>query len=344
MINRIFNTQSATTPVFDLGAEAERFYAENPDASATVVFVDAMTKNVVHPDPVKAQQLNEYIRDDSYCRAHIRDSIDFCHDHKTSEVRRSPFRTFVILYTGEDQIRLLGRKTDINIENFFNLDHELAHVRIPEATGIGYSSTSQIVTESVADINGLLRHFQRFGTETGIAERLMLTRIVKSMFYADKEPAGHFTAPAIEYLLSMKDKSPLKNLSQQETDRLSARIGVEHTPNAVEARILDEKVFKPIISTARHKTAHETAVLLADMTLETRNPTHFKWLSLAMHAFLDEKFSIKGMHLPQLLAESGRDPKELRHLIVMKKIEMQQQGMLSGITATTSLKLPRRNL
>lgn len=113
----------------------------------------------------------------------------------------------------------------------FILDHELGHCAIRNGFGRDQSPYSALLAETVADAYALIRHYQRFGTDSPYANKYVDPSARAENFILGGD-AEHFTSFTLAEIIKRKDEIDFNSLSPQETADLARRFALEFMPPA----------------------------------------------------------------------------------------------------------------
>jgi len=275
--NRTFNFEKAV-------AEA---YRQHPEVADTVFFIDADKGKLVHPDPAIRARLVSAVNANDSMRSDLNLEIEKHKMQKASSVMQLRHGKqevyFVFLYLQKDMQSALGEKHNLDENMQLVFDHEFAHALIPQAHG------AKLLSESTADAYAALRHFQRNGTGTGTIEKLMKRRAALGFMIHDDE---HFTPPALEKVLSVKNDFNFSALTPQQTVALAATLAKAGTMKKDNIRRL-ARHFSKFTKPMRNPRDDKPLRLLAETVLAARSPDLKKWGVIALRAFLDKDIALK---------------------------------------------------
>jgi hypothetical protein len=204
---------------------------------------------------------------------------------------------FMALYLKKDMQNIFSKDHPLSETRFSIFDHELAHAVIPEARA------HKVKAESVADSYMALRHFQRYGAQSPTINTLMRRRAVMAFFNQD---ADHFTPPALEKILEVKDTVDPSSLTPAQTAKLAARIGARHTINEKEKKYLSRQ-FNKLRGALIDTTSDQPLRDFAEMVFRARTPLMKKWGQVALSAFVDGD-----IHLQKTISEDKMQTITLR--------------------------------
>ena len=116
-------------------------------------------------------------------------------------------------------------------------DHESAHVLFAHDRGAQkFGGRGIHFEESVCDAYALIRHYQRFGADTGFARAMVLNRARLIPDMRTPYARAHMTIACLEAVRAM-DRQELVNLSPQQSFDLAVRTARDH---ALSKDLLDE--------------------------------------------------------------------------------------------------------
>lgn len=323
-------TKRATTPPanvspFCLTAEVARLYQYFPKELEFVSFIDVVTQEVFAPSAGTRRHITKLLQEpvrpivtleDILRIETLSEKVAFHAQNKSNAAVRASGTHAILLYLKDDQQRYLGTTSPLIFEQAFNLDHETAHVI--SRYGDSYNR-SFIVRESFADCYAALRHWQRFGTETGAIENLSLERLKHAMFKNDIE---HFTSPALEQLIRMRNDFDLDKLSPAETVRIAIE-AAKYAPHSVYIQHIEDVLFKPLKEIDRHGPDFipRIAQKLSEIVLTTKTPDIFNWGSIVLSRLLNRA------------AFDSAEWQKTREELKRKRAEYEQAPALYGLPA-----------
>lgn len=277
-------TAAAAAPAFDITKEVKQVWRDFPEAKDSVYFIDLGTHKLVYPgDEKTALRLREKFSDDEELLALTR---QYKEDEKTSVfIPQRAGGGFVLVYT--DKIEGNHWNTVFPSDQLltFTFDHELAHAVIPFGTG------ALDVSESVADAFATIRHFQRYGTDTGAIEKVRDLRarifVLGDAGEKDNYRRSHFTAPVVDAILQRKDEIDWNALDMKQTADLARRFALEYAPNAVMWEALNH-TFADARAYMRGGREDQPRGMreLAKVLLETGAGAVLKWGTAAYRSYM----------------------------------------------------------
>lgn len=286
-------------PGFSLKREVAGFYALFPEFREEVFFIDLARNQIVHPDKKASGALkaamrknpklaNEVQRDAA--RAAARQS-SFC---KEVMLEGKSVR-FLALYLAPDMMNLLDKDIHtLSMSRYCVFDHELAHAIVEGAR------SHALLAECVADAFMTIRHIQRFGKESPLPDIICKRRAAYAFFNQDDV---HFTSPAIEQVIALKNKINYKNLTPAETMRLSEVIGALSLPSRGEMAVL-KKQFGRQKNALRRVTTDKPLRDFAQAVLSSRSSLMRQWGRVALAGFLDGDIHLRRR-------EKGKEPRAI---------------------------------
>lgn len=292
------NNIKAGNGSFDLKIEAEKLYADFPQMLEFYRFIDVTTQQVVAPtdaskkstekllkEPVRPlETLDDFVRSDE----RLSEKVAMHQKYKMNAVVHASGIKAVLLYMQDDQTRYLGKDMPQIYEQTFNFDHESAHAINRYGSSFGNSST--VVRESFADCYASLRHWQRFGLDTGAVENLIIERLKYAMFklgHNKNHDLEHFTSPALEYLLTLRDKIDIDVLTPEETVHIAIE-AAKYAPHQAYIEHLKKELFDPAAGVDRQTKDFMLNVTrtIADVVFTTKMPDIFNWSSKILSRLL----------------------------------------------------------
>ncbi len=284
-----------TEPRFDFDAAVAEVYQTFGETMNNVVFVNAKTWKVVHPDETVRRSIVDAVNNNAGLRETINPAIAYCQMKKSSlnapvEVNGALFH-FVCLYLADDRETPLNTHDGLAVtapvpayDQYFLFDHELAHALIPAAHHAGTPAQC----ESIADTYAAIRHFQRFGTQTDTVETLTSLRAAFSFMLDD---CLHFTSPALEALAA--DKKTFIKLDPWGTLFMANTLGKANHAAAKDMKALayHARKFRRGMKNVKDDRPLRK---LAELAFTARSTAVGKWASTALQAFADEKVNLLG--------------------------------------------------
>jgi hypothetical protein len=277
-------------PAFNYTAAVQEAWAMFPGIKDRLIFLDVYSQKLIYPgDPITAKDIIDYMNKSEDLKSHVAG----CIEKKSHEYTELENNRFILIYTGEDQKKILGLESSLAKSLYFSFDHELAHAMIENAKDYEAEKHTPQLVESIADAFAAIRHFQRFGDDAKSIEKLLLMRAYRLFAGTPEEELRHFTSPVIEQILKQKDSSDYKNLSPEETMALARRMAINHCMNEKRSRILEWQTSEISLSLAplmQNDTYYAWARALAEKILTTDQPDLFKWGSKIIQGHLEQKF------------------------------------------------------
>ncbi|MDP2206760.1 MAG: hypothetical protein Q8K65_10700 [Alphaproteobacteria bacterium] len=287
-------TAAAQPERFDFKNAVSEAYAQNPRLEHSVYFVDIAQNQVAHPNPETLQEILQFISSSDTGKKFIRPQIQECQRNKTSYCHFGGESSFVYIYTGEDRLRFFSPRVSGAQEMTFIFDHEFAHAHI--AAG---GSDNRFLAENTADVYALIRHIQRFGNGTALADEIIAARAQDTVFRANG--ILNFSCAALEHVLANPDKIDYAQLTPERTSALAETIAQEYTPDAPLLKRL-HGAFAPL-----HEKASMDA--LAKISLETKDAAVLKWSATVLKALL-----AGAVRPPQNMPETNPDKAWNKHM------------------------------
>lgn len=221
-LREIFNSFAAES--------AERF----PALSGKLLILD-MNEHKIHGlnhlDPKKTKLSREQ-------------ALDYLTSHPiTQEMDFNKSASSCTIYDDKKNINVIFINDDINPKEresvsrereehlLFVLDHELGHCAIKNGFGRDNSPYSALLAETVADAYALIRHYQRFGTDSGHANKYVDPGARAENFILGGD-AEHFTSFVLAEIIKHKNEIDFNSLTVDETSDLARRFALEYMPPA----------------------------------------------------------------------------------------------------------------
>lgn len=272
-----FNFYKAVREAYDLFPQMQR----------TIFFVDVNTANIIHPDAAIRAEIVTAINNHPEFRKDLAEDCANLRNDRLSACK--PLENgngaifFVLLYLEKDMRTTFDGKKRLRQNQHFAFDHEFAHALIEAARG------SSVKCESIADSYAALRHFQRYGTNTGLVEAQMQRRAALAFVNND---ADHFTAPALESVLEVKNDFDFSQLTPEQTAAMANYIGCQSPPRGNDKKALTRSFNKleGLLDDVKDDTPLKK---LANYALTVRAPAVAKWSKVALSAFLDRKIKLR---------------------------------------------------
>lgn len=259
--------------------EVNRALNDYPHLQGTFALVNTVDKEVIGDiDPKKTG-----FRSEKHLHRHLMEAAHASHQHGPLSQKDTRSNLNIIAYSPVP-FRLFTREKDpMEVEVLAIFDHELGHIVVNGA----FESLDPCYRECAADAFAVLRHMQRYGTNTDLIAIGGWRRAYDFVMSGD---AGHFTTLAIEEINHLKDKIDFKAMTPQQMVHLATRIALEHTPHADTTNAM-AMIFDPF-RRALHKTQDMAKALetLAGIALANKHDYHvFKIAHCVLSTFLDGK-------------------------------------------------------
>ena len=205
----------------------------------------------------------------------------------------------------------VSKKTEQHL--LFVLDHELAHCAIKNgfSNGARGDTYSVLMGESIADAYALIRHYQRFGTESAANNKYVSPggRADNFMLWGD---SGHFTSFVLDAITKRKDVIDFNKLDSQQTADLARRFALEYIPPK---QVIDDLswAFAPIKSEFKKNPSTGLKALIEKTLDPTSDYYTFKFGSLWLKAYMEDRTLADGkpINLPkEYLDDAAKKLKE----------------------------------
>lgn len=269
---------------FDFAALAAEIRRDFPDLAPRVYFVDTFKKEYVYGDERADAQYERHMAVNPSLRNCLANQIDKYSAEKNSMVFPGPNNDFfVLLYTGDDAINLLGKTTPHKQGLTFIIDHEIGHI----VTANGqHSKVSRTLHECTADTYAAMRQMQRFENGIRAVRNLQLRRAQRLISLEGTRHADHFTSFVLDKLIETADKLPLRQIGAQQTADLADRIAVLFTPNDQVVKNIME-AFAPFQKMLAQQPGDDTPYrVLAQTVLDSKDWEIFKWGAPVLRGYL----------------------------------------------------------
>jgi len=181
-------------------------------------------------------------------------------------------------------------------EILFILDHELAHIVIPMPKLVGESQQyAYALQESIADAYAMIRHYQRYGTES-THKSVMIDPWARAGALTLNEDTEHFSTLVLEEIIRRKDTIDFKALDTRQTVELARRFAVTYTPPASVVNGLFEKLQPVQKAFLKDPKSDAWLKTLARITLDPHNdPATFKICRNILTGYLEGRQDMDGM-------------------------------------------------
>lgn len=283
-----FNTvaEPQTGYVFDYDREVAQFYHDHPDQKDRIIFVERSAEGtrIVRDMPDRDNwvwrlnnntQALKFMND--YANSNITAMAEKCDDGFYLVLMRSDGKN----YKAPTQKKTPMTQEMRHMLKAFIFDHEIGHILCMFGfVGGNYS-------ECTADAYATARHVQRFGVDTGLSE-LRLQALAVSLFTDDRDKGHHFTSPVIDLVMRHARKGAFTDIPPRDLPQLIPPLVSAAHPN------------NDFIMAAGDMMMPETGNHVRDMSmfvqkiLSTDDPDILKWGIVAINAFKQDAFRLKG--------------------------------------------------
>lgn len=232
-----------------------------------------------------------------------------------------------IFYNNPDDFRLFGGKSSPEEWNVVGiLDHELGHLLVPNGVAADTTLSSKNFAECTADAYALIRHAQRYGDMTKVADYV---RWKRSYDMINTGETVHFTAYVIDALVEHKDKIDFKAMTPDQTRTLAWRFAAKYAPPTPVLNTLT-LAFAPFRRALKENGKDFEASLktLADITLKGVPKSHvFKTGKKILDKFLYDYMRYDG----KAVELKGSYWDNVREQLKTQEFLLEQEGILAGI-------------
>ncbi len=158
----------------------------------------------------------------------------------------------------------VAKKNEMSL--LLTLDHELGHCVLDGAHNATGKLDSGIYAESIADAFALIRHYQRFGVNSGYHDKYTspFIRAHNMIFSSDDY---HFTAFVLDEIVKRRHEIDFDKLTLKQTADLARLFTAEYMPPLKIVQDMYE-AFKPVRALAGRADATAAVKKLVDITLD----------------------------------------------------------------------------
>lgn len=289
---RAFNqaVKKQNPAVFDYAREVKRVWRDFPQTKESVLFLDicmASGQELIYPDgrDSKSKQKKLRLIAGNACLQSVI-MIYRCVEHSSCCAPGLGGYSAILLYTEKHSDNFLSSTALLAQETVFAFDHELGHVIIPNAA---YADGDENLAECIADAYAVIRHFQRYGADSGAVDELVRNRSFGLIFGSAGPGRSHFTSPVVEQILAKRYDIDWDSLTPYQTTQLARRFAMEHAMHSIPLRDID-RGFSPLHDGWYEIEHGEDSPLraLAKKVLTTDSSNIFKYGSSALQLCLDK--------------------------------------------------------
>lgn len=265
---------------FDFEKEVADIWRAYPESKDTLLFVDVSKHKLVYPgDAEKALEHRERMSEDDNLLDAVR---RYKEEIKSSAHVHWGDNHYILVYTDKVKGNPWNNIFDDDQFNIFVFDHEVAHGLIKGGSKMG------TLSESIGDAYALIRHFQRYGTGTGAAEKLVQRRaaiLALGEGHDEDYRIKHFTSPVTEAILKQRDKIDWNALDIKQTAELARQFALDNTPSF--NSIINLKIAFREAATA--KNTEKGLSKLAGILKKTTSAAVLKWGMAALDEAIRNK-------------------------------------------------------
>lgn len=269
---------------FDFKSIAHEIRRDFPDAASRLYFIDSFKNEYIRGNEAADAQYDLYMANNPSLRTCIANQLEKYAGEKNSVVVPGPQNDyFVLFYTGDDSIRMLGPKTTLKESLTFVLDHETGHVVTQQGRA---GKLSRTLHEGTADAYAALRQIQRFDSGLRNVQSLRLRRAQRLVSLEGTRHADHFTSFVLDKIIETAHNLPLSIMTPQQTADLADRYALMHTPNdQVVKNIMD--AFAPFQKMLAMQPGDDTPYrALSQIVLDTKDWEVFKWGAPVLRGYI----------------------------------------------------------
>lgn len=277
-------TASLANDNFDFKAIAHEIRRDFPDAASRMYFIDSFKNEYIRGHAEADARYDRYMAENNSLRICIANQIDKYAGEKNSVVVPGPQDDyFVLFYTGDDSIRMLGPQTSLKQSLTFVIDHETGHVVTKQGRA---GKLSRTLHESTADAYAAMRQIQRFENGMRNVQNLRLRRAQRLVSLEGTRHADHFTSFVLDKIIETAHNLPLSKMTPQQTADLADRYALMHTPNdQVVKNIMD--AFAPFQKMLATQPGDDTPYrVLSQIVLDTKDWEIFKWGAPVLRGYI----------------------------------------------------------
>lgn len=269
---------------FDFPALAAEIRRDFPDVAPRVYFIDTFKKEYIGGDERADANYERHMAVNPSLRNCLANQMDKYSAEKNSVVFAGPNKDFfVLLYTGDDAINMLGKSTTARQGLTFIIDHEIGHI---VAANGQRGKLSRTLHECTADAYAAMRQIQRFDNGLQAVHSLQLRRAQRLVSLEGTRHADHFTSFVLDKIIENVQKLPLSQMTPRQTADLADRIAILHTPNdQVVKNVLS--AFVPFQKALAQQPGDDTPYrILAQIVLETKDWEVFRWGAPVLRGYI----------------------------------------------------------
>lgn len=272
--------------IFDYASEVTQFYRDHPEQKNRIIFVERSAEGtrIVRDLPDRDNwvwrlnnntQALKFMND--YANSNITAMAEKCDDGFFLIFMRSDGKNYKA--PTQKKMPLTPEMQHMLKSSIF--DHEIGHILCM----FGFNGGNY--SECTADAYATARHVQRFGVDTGISE-LRLQALAVSLFTNDDDKGCHFTSPVIDLVMRQARKGAF------------AHIPPSDLPQHIAPLVSKSRPDHDFLMTACDMMVPETGNPARDMSmfvqkiLSTDDPDILKWGIVAINAFKQDVFRLKG--------------------------------------------------
>ncbi len=200
---------------------------------------------------------------------------------------------------------------NIDMWNQFIFDHEIGHILTVEQYSRGGLSPDcriELATENIADMYGVMRHYERYGAKSILPNFIPIWR---SMNMVINEDRSHRTCYAVRHVIEMNDKGELNGLGKEDRINMIQKKAVVFL-HEKETNLIYERNFNGLFDKPLN---NETLARLTACAVDTIHPiivkTVLTYLNMAEKYFPIDITSTFDFHTAREMIAARKPPRSL---------------------------------
>jgi hypothetical protein len=225
----------------------------------------------------------------------------------------------------------ISGKTERDI--YFILDHELGHLVIKDPSLAGENEQyKDTIKESIADAYALIRHYQRYGTQSKHRNATIDPWARAGALILNKDTT-HFSSFMLDEIIKRKDIIDFSKLSPHQTAELAKRFAVEYTPPSSVVNRTARKLKPVKAAYLASRNSDEWLKVLAKITLDHKtDPYTFKLCAKILRGYLEGRTDMDG----RSVTTTGADWDSIRKSLHEAEQKHAQEDILFNIPVVKS--------